>query len=83
MSKSRKHVLVYRGRDLWWRFRLVAANGEKQTASQPYHAHRDGKADNASSKKSALRAATSAHPGVRIVVETPTPAKATRKQAAA
>lgn len=68
---SKKHVLVYRGRDGWWRFRLVAANGEKQTASQAYHAHRAGRPDNASSKRSAVRAAANAHPGVRIVVDEP------------
>lgn len=79
---SKKHVSVYRGRDGWWRFRLVAANGEKQTASQPYLAHRNGTVDNASSKRSAKRAASSAHPGVRIVVEEPTPAKVPRKKAA-
>lgn len=78
---SKKHVSVYRGRDGWWRFRLVAANGERTTASQPYRAHRGDKADNASSKRSARRAAAAAHPGVRIVVETPTPAKVSRKAA--
>lgn len=68
---SGKHVLIYRGRDKWWRFRLVAANGERQTASQAYHAHRNGVPNNTDSRRSARRAAAAAHPGVPIVVQMP------------
>jgi len=62
----RKHVELFKGRDGWWRFRLVAANGEKQTASQPYRAHRKGAPNDVDSRASARRAARSAHPGVAI-----------------
>lgn len=59
---SRQHVEVFRGRDGLWRFRLVAANGEKQTASQPY------RGDSHHSKWSAKRGARAAHPGVPVEV---------------
>lgn len=55
-----RHVEVFRGRDGLYRFRLVAANGEKTTASQPYLG------DPSHSKYGAKRGARAAHPGVPI-----------------
>lgn len=58
----KKHVEIFEGRDGLWRFRLVAANGEKQTASQAYHGTK------AQSKWGAKRGARTAHPGLPVVV---------------
>lgn len=65
-----KHVEVYRGRGIpgWYRFRLVAGNGEKETASQPYRAHRGGVPNLVDSRNNARKGARRAHPGVRIRV---------------
>lgn len=65
-----RHVEVYGGADGFWRFRLVAGNGEKQTASQPYRCVKaDGTVDRAKSKWNATRGARTAHPGVRVQVQ--------------
>ena len=66
---GQKHVEVYLGTDGWYRFRLVGANGEKSTASQPYRAHRKGVVNLVDSRNSAKRGARQAHPGVPVTVK--------------
>lgn len=69
--KRGQHVEVYEGRDGWFRFRLVAGNGEKQAASQAYKAHRHGVPNEIDSRVSAVRGARAAHPGLDIEVIRP------------
>lgn len=66
---GQQHVEVYEGRDGYWRFRLVGANGERQSASQPYRVHfPDDTIDSSKSKYNAKRGARTAHPGVSVEV---------------
>lgn len=54
--KRGHRVEIFAGRDGRYRYRLVGANGEKMTASEPY-----------ANKANAKRGARTAHPGVTLV----------------